>query len=661
MTQPPLENPAFHDIAPPGGFVSSLAFHPADPDLVYAGLDDSGGLYASRDRGITWEMLKLPKQNLSAWMVLVDPRNHDTLYVADCYGHGVFRSDDAGENWTECNDGLDEMVPQRLVRGLSIDPENPDILHAGTKGAGIYRSTDRASHWTKANTGLPDDIEVYRFARPANRSFPLFAGVQGGAIYRSMDGLEWTQCADVLPELDEGEFWDLAVAPSNPDWVLAGMCMASKSEVRMLLSKDGGDSWEAFGEALFKGQSGFPVGVAFAFDPKGENVVYVAGFVVNGHTRRFRSDDGGATFKDITGDFARESVFRLAVSPHDSNVVIAGLIGEGINFSHDRGDTWKRHEGRPSYPNAPGGFAIAPSDPNRLYMAACMQTIVRSDDHGKSWRRFEIPEWTLRLFVHPEDPDFVIAAPLHVFSTGLLRSRNGGESWEKIGPNCGVTHALFDPDDPTTIYVSTFCARGGEFGLYRSKDSGDSFERITPDAWTGGVGVMTVCKLPGGEGPLALATTIGLYVSDKDQANFTLKGLEGKVLFGLDVAPSGLWVVGGQNEAYISRDDGETWTTHALPGCSVFPVLIDTDANDRILLGPSAADVNAVAEASPGLFVSHDRGSSFREISRELYPSDQVYWLAKAGKPDTYLFSLYSSAGGLYEFSLAPAPNASAD
>jgi len=126
----------------------------------------------------------------------------------------------------------------------------------------------------------------------------------------------------------------------------------------------------------------------------------------------------------------------------------------------------------------------------------------------------------------------------------------------------------------------------------------------------------------------------------------------GKALYGIDFSPSGLWVAGGQNEVHISHDSGKTWFSHDMPGCNTFPVLIDTAANDRILIGPSATDVNAIPNTNPGLFVSTDRGRTFHEITQDLYPSDQIYWLEKAGRPDTYLFSLYSSAGGLYEFGL---------
>ena len=89
-----------------------------------------------------------------------------------------------------------------------------------------------------------------------------------------------------------------------------------------------------------------------------------------------------------------------------------------------------------------------------------------------------------------------------------------------------------------------------------------------------------------------------------------------------------------------------------MPGTTVTTVLVDAAAADRILAGASATDVNRVPNVKTGLFISEDRGKMFHEITHDLFPSDQVYWIEKAGRPDTYLFSLYSSAGGLYEFTV---------
>lgn len=639
-----IQQISFEDIAPPGGYPASFSFHPTDPDIIYAGLDDSGGLAVSRDRGATWENVPLGRQNWSAWVVQTAQDHPGEITIGDCYGHGVLRSEDGGATWREANAGLQLQNPDRLVRALVVNPKNAQVLYAGT-GNGVYKSSDGAASWQRMSAGLPAGKQVFRLAIDPSDPQRLFAGLDGGGIYRSPDGgNSWTEVGDVYPELEALEFWDLVVADSDPSRILAS------AGNRILQSTDGGNSWNQIAAARLDNPQGTPIGVSAAFAPSNAGIIYLGTFRLGGGNLRLRSDDGGATFADITAGLDHEAVFRIRASPHDPDLVLAGLVGDGIERSLDRGQSWERHTGYPSSATAPGAFAQSPSNPERIYIQGS-PTFARTDDGGGSWLRLEAPEsWVLQMAVDPGDPDLIMAAPYFGFSSGLVRSRDGGHTWQHLGPaGVGVMSILFDGDVPGKIYAGAWSPSGGPFGVYMSPDEGEHFQQLTPDGWHDTTGVLALAENPAVPGELLVATTDGLYTSSLGQTSFERMALEGQVLFSLAASPDGPWVAGGQDAAFISNDGGVSWVTHAFPGCQVWAVLVDPRRPRRVLLGVSAVDLDFTPDSAPGLYLSDDSGATFVELTTELSPSDQIYRLAVDGSsPNTYLFGIYSGAGGLY-------------
>src|SRR5436309_10333037 len=87
----------------------------ADPDTVYAGVEDAA-LFRSTDGGQNWhELPALRAQQGAAWMpgaggmglhtILIDPTDPDRIYIA-ISAAGAFRTDDGGKNWKPINRGL---------------------------------------------------------------------------------------------------------------------------------------------------------------------------------------------------------------------------------------------------------------------------------------------------------------------------------------------------------------------------------------------------------------------------------------------------------------------------------------------------------------------------------------------------------------------------
>ena len=107
--------------------------HPSEPDVLYAGIQPAG-LFASRDRGASWEPInglnehptrdtwQPAKGGLALHSIYVDPRDARRIYAAVSAG-GVYRSDDGGTTWKNMLDDLDAepgVVP--WIDGVGPDP-----------------------------------------------------------------------------------------------------------------------------------------------------------------------------------------------------------------------------------------------------------------------------------------------------------------------------------------------------------------------------------------------------------------------------------------------------------------------------------------------------------------------------------------------------------
>lgn len=248
---------------------------PADePDCLYAGVDEAA-LYETRDGGDTWtEVAGLTehptrdswfpgKGGLCCHSVCLDPTDRDRMWVA-ISAVGVFRTEDGGETWTLCNDGLAVTAPDderdRLgscVHRLVGDPTDPDRLYQQNHD-GVYRTTDGADTWERIDDGLPSAFGFPLVLHPHDPETLYTVPLQSDehrmaidgelAVYRSTDaGGSWHRLADGLPT----NAWvtvlrhAMAVDDRDPAGVYVGTTGGA-----IHASPDGGDTWRTLDIAL---------------------------------------------------------------------------------------------------------------------------------------------------------------------------------------------------------------------------------------------------------------------------------------------------------------------------------------------------------------------------------------------------------------------------
>lgn len=128
---------------PRKGFVSSMAFDPSDPNVVYATYSSFGGVHVwkSTDGGATWTGIDgvgrgaLPDLPVNA--IAVDPEDGRQLFLATDLG--VFVSRDGGANWLVENTGFANVITSWLT--LQKGPDGTRTLFAFTHGRGAWKIT----------------------------------------------------------------------------------------------------------------------------------------------------------------------------------------------------------------------------------------------------------------------------------------------------------------------------------------------------------------------------------------------------------------------------------------------------------------------------------------------------------------------------------------
>ena len=145
-----------------------------DVDTVYAGVEDAA-LFKSTDAGQNWTELSGLRKHGSGphWQpgagglclhtILQDPKDAQRMYIA-ISSAGAFRTDDGGLSWKPINQGLvSEYIPDpkaevgHCVHRIALHPSNPNRLFM-QKHWDVMRSENGGDQWTEVSGNLPTDF-----------------------------------------------------------------------------------------------------------------------------------------------------------------------------------------------------------------------------------------------------------------------------------------------------------------------------------------------------------------------------------------------------------------------------------------------------------------------------------------------------------------------
>jgi photosystem II stability/assembly factor-like uncharacterized protein len=234
---------------------------------------------------------------------LVNPQNPNMLWAGSA-GGGLWRSVDAGQSWSPIND----FLPNLAVSSLTIDPNNPNILYCGTgegyfngdalNGAGIFKSADQGATWTQLpNTTSFSTVDRISVA-PGNSNLILASTSSG--IRRSADG---------------GNSWTIVRGGQRSFFVAFKPGDATKAIGQILdydftlgqwfqdsvYSVNGGLTWQNSNIHT----TDFNARIEMAFSASNPNIVYALNGGTNAAVRK--STDGGVTFTAVSATAPSEA------------------------------------------------------------------------------------------------------------------------------------------------------------------------------------------------------------------------------------------------------------------------------------------------------------------------------------------------------------------
>ena len=452
-----------------------------------------------------------PADQLDRWMqtngpwleyirrIRFDPDDPDTLIVSSNTGSGVVKSTDGGQTWHEISGRGHGAISPMNVFGLAMDPEDEDVMYAGTANGRLYATTDGGSSWELLweYTDVDDALWTVE-VNPADRD-QLFVGTGDytgcdGRIYRSEDrGETWEKVLDVDPssDWDGGFISHIAFDPADSDTLYATTGIGdfcgggypgdpNAFSYGIWKTTDGGSTW-------FTATNGLEdLTVShLVIDPTDPQTLYAGVGCVDDNIELpgnvFKSTDGGTSWQRLDVS-AVLPITRVALHPDDPQRIYAMGYG-GVFFSEDGGETWsKLDEG---FKAAVYTFfyehAFGPDDPDTMYVGTYAGGIIKSIDGGRNW--FEINGLrhegdvlanSYGTALDPTDADTVYATTIG----GAFKTADGGESWRFIGQ--GVFQHLrqiaVDPTDPDRLYLG-----GDSWYFYTSDDGGETWNSVPLD------------------------------------------------------------------------------------------------------------------------------------------------------------------------------------
>ena len=352
------------------------------------------------------------------------------------------------------------------VRGLVIDPNDPNRFYFGTLDGQIYASNDGARNWRLlVNFNRPQLFVDHIIVDPRDSKVLYVATHRhkdAGGFFKSKDGgLTWREA----PELRKEALHSMTQAESDPNILLVGTITG------VFRSNDSGETWTPLPTIP---KAGNEVDVeSLAIDPRNANVIYAGTWYLP-----YKSTDGGQSWKIIKNGIIDDSdIFAINIDPRNANHVIASACS-GIYETRNAGDSWQKVQGIPSQSRRTRAILQHPSVPG-LVFAGTTEGFWRSAKGGEnnSWmvttsRQLEINS----IAVHPNNPNAVY---IGTNNYGVMVSTDGGKNF--VPSNNGfsgrfVNAILPDRENMNRVYATTInTATGGGF-FFVSSDGGASWQ-----------------------------------------------------------------------------------------------------------------------------------------------------------------------------------------
>lgn len=344
-----------------------------------------------------------------------------------------------------------------------------------------------------------------------------------------------------------------------------------------------------------------------------------------------------------------------------------GATGGGVWESNDGGNTWKNISDG-FFGGSIGAIAIAPSDPNIIYVGTGEETVRgnvssgsgvwKSTDAGQTWAFVGLaPTRHIgRIRIHPTQPQTVFVAAMGDLykdtpDRGVYKTTNGGASWNKVlfsDQQSGAVDVAFDPHNPRHLYASTWTVRrtpwslssGGEgSALWKSVDEGETWEIISNNNGFAQSlkGIIGVAPSPAQRNlvyAMVESSDGGLYKSTDGGKNWTKVNSERNLrqrawyytrIYADPVNAERVYVMNVR--FHVSNDGGHNFSTKSTPHGDHHDLWIAPEDPNRLIVGDDG-----------GAQVSYDAGDNWSTYHNQ--PTAQFY---RVTTDNSFPFRIYGA------------------
>jgi photosystem II stability/assembly factor-like uncharacterized protein len=467
---------------------------------------ESGGensaLYKSTDGGKTWNKIHngFPKGDLGRLAIAIAPSEPNILYTVieaeEDARKGLYKSEDAGQSWKQLNNDFGITVRPFYFSRITVDPKNPDVIIKG----GLSGSISRDGGLTFRNLGnMHSDIHDVVF--DINDSDRIYAGTDGG-VYRSWNGGTTMEIVENLPL---SQFYHVSVDNEEPYNVYGGLQdngswygpsrATGGIRARDWNSIGGGDGFRVLrhptkniiysemqgaeniwrydvdkkliktieplpkkGDPKLRFNWNTPIAISESNPDRfyvGSQFLHVSedmgdswkiispDLTTNDPAKQTQEDSGGLSV-DNSGAENHTTIFTIAESSLDENVIWVGTDDGNVQVTTDGGKSWENTVlNIPNLPKNTWVYHIEASTHDKATAYAVFDGHTTGDmtpyaykttDYGKTWKSIIADEVT--GFVRNIQEDYVNPNLLFLGTEfGLYITLDGGNSWAKFTNN----------------------------------------------------------------------------------------------------------------------------------------------------------------------------------------------------------------------------------
>ena len=329
-------------------------------------------------------------------------------------------------------------------------------------------------------------------------------------------------------------------------------------------------------------------------------------------------------------------VADVAIAPGNPQVVYVAAYQAGVFRSSDGGVTWVRTT-QPASDDSIRAVAVPAGGVDTVYAGSSGDGVFRSVDGGATWARLTAALGNLlvsNIVTHPSDPDTLWAA---TWGQGVIRTTDGGGTWSAFATGLTtpqIYRLAVDPGDPQTLYAGTF---GG--GVFMSTDGGESW---APRGLEGRYVYAVTVDPADSSRVVAGVFQGGIWVSSDRGATWVESGTGMGAVSVNDVvvhpADSSIMYAAAQTGAFKSTDRGASWTQ---TGAGVSLTLVR-----RCVIDPTHSGTVLAGTLGGGMFRTTDGGTGWTPTNSGLAASHAGALALGPGSVPTLFAGL--QPGGVY-------------